>query len=74
MNKIKPRILPRSLLDILICLPATIIQMLLLFVAPMLIVLLLTGNEIFVLSIFLLVWGFFLLGGVRYLLIVGGAL
>ncbi|MBL4680372.1 MAG: hypothetical protein JKY88_06565 [Pseudomonadales bacterium] len=69
MNKIKPRILPRSILDILICLPVMIIQMLLLFVAPMLIVFLLTGNEILALSMFLVVWGFFLLGGVRYLLV-----
>lgn len=69
MTKIKPRILPRSILDLLICLPAMTVQMLLLFVIPLIVIFLLTRNEILVISVFLLVWGFFLLGGVRYLLV-----
>lgn len=69
MSKIKPRILPRSILDILICMPAMIIQMLLVFAVPVLMVFLLTRSEILSLFVFLMVWGFFLLGGVRYLLI-----
>lgn len=68
MNKIRPRILPRSIFDLLICLPAIIIQGLLLL-APILILFLLTKNELLVLVYFLAVSVFFLLGGVRYLLI-----
>lgn len=56
-------------MDILICLPVVTVQMLLLFVAPMLIVFLVTESAILVLLLFLVVWGFFLLGGVRCLLI-----
>jgi len=69
MNKIKPRILPRSIFDILICIPIMLLQMLLLFIAPMLIIFLLSESLLLVLLAFLLVWGFFIFGGVRYLIV-----
>lgn len=69
VSKIKPRILPRNLLDLLILIPAFAIQTIMLFIAPMFIIYILSGNMGLVLVTFILIWGYFIFGGVRYLIV-----
>ena len=69
MKKVKPRILPRSILDLVIVVIAMFFQILIYFVIPMSIVGYITQNILFSLAVFLIIWGYFIFGGVRYLII-----
>ncbi len=69
MEKIKPRILPRSLPDFIFVFLVFIIQTIILYLIPSLIVLLITNNVIFVFATVFVIWMYFITGGVRYLII-----
>ena len=67
MTIVKPRVWPRNIFDLFICLPSFIIQILVLFVLPMLIVFMIFGNLLLTIFVVLAIWLYFVIGGVRYL-------
>ncbi len=67
--KIKPRILPRNILDILIGVPILVYGVVVVYLLPVFMVLLIFDSVICAIILFLLIWGYFVFGGVRYLVV-----
>jgi len=69
MTKINPRISPRNIIDLLILIPAFMIQSTILFFIPMVFVWYISGNILLSFFYLFFVWLYYAFGGVRYLVV-----